>query len=349
MCSPHGLRIMNELTNITSDPSFGATLSTIVASVHSGAFPISKAIALTQSHETETAAFCFDRLSDPTLTVAEAETLLHLLEPRETAALFVELMFEQDEAAAKRVAARINQSAAGVQYQIAARLQSADTKAVMRALELLEVLEPDKVVLPRLFAVVGRNVPGLTAKAALLLQRLDTSSIYTGRLLQHPDPRVRACILQAILESKGAKSLEYLRLCNGDPDNRIRSLAALGLHWQGEPSGIKRLLEMARDPNAAVRWSAVWALGICRCAEAALLVRWLQENDPDARVRQQATLAISRMQPGARSQSGPGPAESERAMLLDVSDRGFAGNAAELTPEINKGWSATTRKRRVAG
>jgi HEAT repeat protein len=339
----------DELTNITSNPDFRATLSMVVANVHSGVLPISKAISLTQSNQKETAAFCFDRLSDPTLSRTEAETLLHLLEPRETAALFAGLMFERDEAAARRVAARINQAAAGVQYQIAAKLQSADTRVVMRALELLEVTEPDRVVLPRLFAVVGRNLPGLTARAALLLQRLDTSSIYTGRLLQHPDARVRAGILQAILESKGAKSLEYLRLCNGDPDNRIRSLAALGLHWQGEPSGIKKLLEMARDPNAAVRWSAVWALGICRCAEAALLVRWLKENDPDERVREQATLAMSRMQRGARSHAGAGPAESEREMFLDPTDAGFAGNAAELTPEVKKGWSATTRKRRVAG
>jgi len=339
----------DDLTNIGFNPSFGATLRTVVEGVQSGAIPISKATELTQSHEKETAEFCFDRFSDPMLSQAEAETLLHLLEPRETAALFAGLMFERDEAAAKRVASRINQAAAGVQYQIAARLQSADAKAVSRALELLESFEPDKVILPRLFALVGRNLPGLTARAALLLQRLDTSSIYTGRLLQHPDPRVRAGILQAILESKGAKSLEYLRLCNEDPDNRIRSLAALGLHWQGESSGIKRLLEMARDPNAAVRWSAVWALGICRCAEAALLVRWLQENDPDARVREQATLAISRMQPGTRSQSESRPAESERAVLIDASERGFGGRAAEITPEVNKGWSATSRKRRVAG
>jgi len=324
----------DELTSITSNLNFRSTLSAIVTSVHTGVISISKAIALTNSNEKETAAFCFDRLADPTLSRTEAETLLHLLEPRETATLFVDLIFGQDEAAAKQVAARLNQATANLQYQVASRLQSPDLKMVMRALGLLELFEPDKVVLPRLFAVVGRNLPGVTVRAALLLQRLDTGSIYTGRLLQHPDPHVRAGVLQAILECKGNKSLEYLRLCNEDPDNRIRSLAALGLHWQGEPSGVKSLLEMARDSNAAVRWSAAWALGICACPEAATLLQLLEQNDPDPRVREQARLAMTRMQSGPRS----GADEPDR------SGTGTAVNTTKLTPAAGKDWATTSHK-----
>jgi len=324
----------DDLASITRDPNLSSTLSTIVTNVHSGVISISKAIALTHSNEKETAAFCFDRLSDPALDGKEAETLLHLLEPRETATLFVDFLFEREEAAAKHVAARLGRANAVLQYQIASRLQSEETKTVTRALALLEVFEPDKIVLPRLFAVVGRNLPEITARTALLLQRQDKNSVFTRRLLQHPDPRVRASVLQAMLECKGEKSLEYLRLCNSDPDNRVRSLAAVGLHLHGEPSGVKSLLEMAKNPNATVRWSAVWALGICRSPDTASLLKSLEQNDPDPRVREQATLAVSRLQPAPEPEATEpvDPVESESEISVDRSDPGPAANPAELAP-----------------
>jgi hypothetical protein len=338
----------DDLANITRNPDFSSTLSAMVAEVHTGGISISKAVALTHSHEKETATFCFDRLADPTLSQRETETLLHLLEPRETATLFVNLLFERDEAVTKRVAAKLNRASAGLQYQIASRLQAADAKTVMQALELLEVFEPDRIVLPRLFAAVGRNLPAVTARIALLLQRLDTNSVYTRRLLQHPDPRVRAGVLQAMLQCKGGRSLEYLRLCNEDRDNRVRVLAALGLHWHGEPSGVKSLMHMAQDPSAAVRWSAVWALGICRCSETASLLQSLLQNDPDPHVREQARLAASRVQSGPESETGEhsptGSVESEGELSIDRSDASTAAHTAEFTADAKPDWAAPGRE-----
>ena len=77
-----------------------------------------------------------------------------------------------------------------------------------------------------------------------------------------------------------------------DPDARVRRMAAasLGRLGKGAP-GLPALLELMRDPDAEVRWQAVWALDSGRPEGAGEgLARALE--DPDEIVRLSAAAAL---------------------------------------------------------
>jgi HEAT repeat protein len=177
----------------------------------------------------------------------------------------------------------------------------------MRSLELLEVIDMSRQLVPILFGLLSHEDPKIQSKASLVVQRLDIEFVYTRRLLQHSDARVRANAIQGIANRADPRSLVYLRQGGEDPDHRVRSQAAIGLCRIGDPAGRQILFRMIQHPSAVERRSAAWAMGNCGTFESITLLEMAVRNDPDERVRELAARGIREIQERASESSATGP------------------------------------------
>ncbi len=107
-----------------------------------------------------------------------------------------------------------------------------------------------------------------------------TQTVHIARLLDDPDPEVRASAIQDLSQS-GRHAFGIVRLAN-DPDVRVRIAAAKALGEIGaEADAVARLLG---DAHPSVRAEAARALGQMRSLEHAAHVRKLLD-DGDLQVR----------------------------------------------------------------
>lgn len=258
---------------------------------------------------------CIRELADPTTRESEAASLARLLQKLEQIQKFADALLAAERSLALAAARALDRTERGLDIRLASHLQSMNPDIVMRSLELLEVIEIDRRLIPVLFGLLSHDEPRIQSKASLLVQKIDDEFVYTRRLLQHSDARVRANAVQGLASRKEEKSRVYLMKGAEDSDHRVRSQAAVGLAAIGDPAGKRILLGMIHAPDALERRSAAWALGCCGAdAEASLLGR-LVRDDPDEGVRELAEQSIRRIH-GRSTQSGgtggaPDPSHSD--------------------------------------
>jgi HEAT repeat protein len=260
-----------------------------------GSLPPEIALRLTRTRESEAAQFCLNRLAENSPVQSDLDLVRQLCQIEGAANRLVDLLLRENSSTAKTVALALVKLGTSFQQKFASRLNSDDLAVVANAIDILELLGDNKLIVPALFSLLNRPSSDIRAKAASLIQKLDTRFVYTRRLLRHSDPRVRASTLQSIMGRSEPQVGDYLSLCSADPDSRIRSLAALGLCRRGDPTGKKVLSEMLKDPDPLTRLRAVWALGIEADSEIAPVLETLQRDNPDEQVRKQAAQSLAKI------------------------------------------------------
>jgi hypothetical protein len=254
----------------------------------------------------ETVEYCIRRMADPDLPASEAACLVRLLQKAEMIPKMVDALLTIDRKSARAAVTVLGKTERELDLRLVAHLQSENPGLAMRSLELLEVIDMSKRLVPILFGLLSHKDPKIQSKASLVVQKVDDDYVYTRRLLQHSDARVRANAIQGIADRADERSLVYLRRGAEDPDHRARSQAAVGLCRIGDPAGKQILLRMIQDPNAVERRSATWAMGSCGALEDVLLLEQVARSDQDERVRELAEQGLQRIR--------------ERAAKLDMKD-----------------------------
>ena len=284
---------------------FSERLVSTMEAVQQGRTTSDVLLRLARSHESQTLAYCTRRMTEPGLTLMEELIIVRLLQQTGLVQQYIENLLSLDREAAQNLVRKLQNSERGLDLKIAPFLQSEDHTVVMRSLELLEVIGESKQLVPLLFSLINSESPRIQSKAALIIQKLDTENAYTRRLLQHPDARVRANTLQAIVERAGEQGPDLLRQGLADPDHRVRTLAAIGLSRLGDPAGIQALLKMLRHSNAIERKSAAWGLGVCGNAAVLPKLEIMARSDPDERARELAAAACQQINGRLEKPAGP--------------------------------------------
>jgi len=279
-------------------PDYGRVISAAVESVQKGRMPSELLLDLVREHPEETAEFCILKLSDPNLDSAQEAMITNLVHQAVLAHRLVQRLNSLELNQAKLVALRLRNTEKGLDLKIAEYLQSKDADVVIKALDLLDAVGKTPQLMPLLFGAMKAKSTRIQSRIASLIQKMDTEHIYTRRLMQHADPRIRANALQAIGDREDSKGDEFLLAGASDPDNRVRTLAAVGLTRRGDPKGMSLLLKMIRDSNPVERRSAAWGLGACGHTKSRTLLESLSQNDSDARVRELAAEGLRKLQQG---------------------------------------------------
>jgi len=269
-------------------PEFALQLQSMMEAVQQGRTTSDVLLRFVHAHEAETLHYCIHRMTEPGLSLVEEATISRFLQQAGMVQQFVESLLSLDRESAQNLLRKLQNAERGLDLKIAPFLQAEDSAVVMRSLELLEVIGESKQLVPLLFSLISSDDPRIQAKAALVIQKLDTEHAYTRRLLQHPDARVRANALEAIADRADQQGAEFLQQGLGDSDHRMRTLAAVGLARLGNPLGLQVLWKMTRHKLPIERRSAAWGLGACGEASVLPRLELIARTDPDERVRELA-------------------------------------------------------------
>ncbi len=288
-----------------TSPDFAQRLLSTVEAVQQGRTTSDVLLRFVRSHEAQTLQYCILRMTDPGVDLMEEMLIVRLLQQAGMVQQFIESLLALDREAAQNLVRKLQSAERGFDLKIAPFLQSEDHSVVMRSLELLEVIGDSKQLVPLLFSLINSDNAKIQSKAAAVIQKLDTENAFTRRLLQHPDARVRANTLQAIVERQSNQGLEYLQQGLTDPDHRVRTLASVGLSRLGDPAGMQMLLKMLRHPASIERKSAAWGLGVCGSASTIPKLEVIARTDPDERVRELATQACRQISERLEGSASP--------------------------------------------
>ena len=110
-------------------------------------------------------------------------------------------------------------------------------------------------------------------------------------LLRHPRAKVRDAAIRVLGKMKCGESTAAIRTCLEHEAVSTRLVAIRALDDLEDRAGVTRLIEIARDGEAAEQHAAVEVLGHLQAGEARELLAELVE-DPDARLRQAAVIAL---------------------------------------------------------
>ncbi len=274
---------------------FRRVIAAAVQSVRQGRMPTELLLDLVRERPGETVEYCIKNLADPALNPNDEAMIAQLIHLAGLGNRLVQSLILLERTPAEVVALRLAKIVKGLDLKISEHLQSEDSDIVMKALDLLGAVGGSPQLMPHLFSAMQTKAPKIQSKLAFLIQKMDTEHIYTQRLLQHPDPRIRANSLQAIAERNDAKGEDFLRAGISDPDTRVRTLAAVGLARRGNSTGMWVLLKMLRDPNPMERRSAAWGLGACGHSKSRPLLESLSQTDSDTRVRELAVEGLQKL------------------------------------------------------
>jgi HEAT repeat protein len=125
----------------------------------------------------------------------------------------------------------------------------------------------------------------------------------TGILATEPDPVVRRTAAAGVASIRGPEAVAALTTALGDQDPSVRAAVVSSLGSMRDETVAPAVAQiLARDPVAAVRRAAVWALAALRSDDAH---RGLQVavSDADASVRRSAVSALNRWERRARASS----------------------------------------------
>lgn len=115
-----------------------------------------------------------------------------------------------------------------------------------------------------------------------------------GMLASSPDPVIRRGVAAALGRLRGAEAVAALTAGLGDQDPSVRSAVVSSLGLLNDETVAPAVAQvLARDPDAAVRRAAAWALATLP-GEAAHRGLQAATSDADTSVRQAAVAALSR-------------------------------------------------------
>jgi len=284
------------------ESEFDQIMSKAVRDVLEGNITPDAFLKLARSRDADAVRYAIRRMADPSLELWEEQILQRVVfQSGAVLQLIADLarQFPGPAEAIARTTLRENDHPA-------LHIRTEDAPLVMRALAEVQEMKPSLGTVAFLFALLSADAPQIQSKAAWLIQRADSELRYTWRLVRHPAPRVRANTLEALLDFRDLRPLEYFRSCAADTHSRVRSVAGVGLCRSGDASGWEILMRLVCSPLIPERRSGVWALGMCGNREHLCLLEFLERSDRDQRVRQLAVGATEKIRgtkPAARKAS----------------------------------------------
>ena len=273
------------------EPEFEQILSKAVRDVLEGNITPDAFLKLARSRDADAVRYAIRRMADPSLEPWEEQILQRVVfQSGAVLQLIADLAgkFPGPAEAIARTTLRENDHPA-------LHIRTEDAPLVMRALAEVQEMKPSLGTVAFLFALLSADAPQIQSKAAWLIQRADSELRYTWRLVRHPAPRVRANTLEALLDVRDLRPLEYFRSCAADTHSRVRSVAGVGLCRSGDASGWEILMRLVCSPLIPERRSGVWALGMCGNPDHLCLLEFLVRSDRDTRVRQLAVGAAEKI------------------------------------------------------
>ncbi len=134
---------------------------------------------------------------------------------------------------------------------------------VLRRMEVLAVCADRLRFAPLLQKLSAHSHAKIRSKAAVLSPLLyDLCEDVPA--LNDENARVRANALESMWGRSDPKAIEVFKANQGRSSNREAINAVLGLHFAGELSARRRLMELAASDNSRIAASAIWAMGMTK-------------------------------------------------------------------------------------
>ena len=285
------------------EAEFEQILSKAVRDVLEGNITQDAFLRLARSRDADAVRYAIRRMADPSLELWEEQILQRVVFQSGVVLQLIADLARKFPGPAEAIARATLREAAD---HHGLHIRTEDAPLVMRALAEVQEMPQTLGTVAFLFALLNADAPQIQSKAAWLIQRADSELRYTWRLVRHPAPRVRANTLEALLDFRDLRPLEYFRSCAADTHSRVRSVAGVGLCRSGDASGWEILMRLVCSPLIPERRSGVWALGMYGNREHLCLLEFLERSDRDQRVRQLAVGATEKnrgTKPAARKAS----------------------------------------------
>ena len=273
------------------EPEFEQILSKAVRDVLEGNITPDAFLKLARSRDADAVRYAIRRMADPSLEPWEEQILQRVVFQSGAVLQLIADLARQFPGPAEAIA----RTTLRENGHPALHIRTEDAPLVMRALGEVQEMKPSLGTVAFLFALLSADAPQIQSKAAWLIQRADSELRYTWRLVRHSAPRVRANTLEALLDFRDLRPLEYFRSCAADTHSRVRSVAGVGLCRSGDASGWEILMRLVCSPLIPERCSGVWALGMCGNPDHLCLLEFLVRSDRDTRVRQLAAGAAEKI------------------------------------------------------
>ena len=110
--------------------------------------------------------------------------------------------------------------------------------------------------------------------------------------LQHPDARVRANAVEAMMRAAGPPAIEIIEPLTASEENRTRANAVRAVLKQQPGSGLDELRAMLTDTNPLHRVSGIWVARCARAIPAISVLEAVARNDRIVQVRARAAAAL---------------------------------------------------------
>ena len=167
---------------------------------------------------------------------------------------------------------------------------------LLRALSLIPALGDYTALFPWLRKLTQIGDDRIKSRAVKLFCELRPNNSQVARQMLDEDPRVRANVIEALWNSNAPEAAAIFKVAASDPNHRVVGNALVGLHWQGDPSALPKMIELCQSPDVLFRSAMAWSLGAIRDERGIPALQSLSK-DPSVIVRKRALRSLLALQP----------------------------------------------------
>jgi hypothetical protein len=164
--------------------------------------------------------------------------------------------------------------------------------AMLRALSLVPGLGDYSILIPWLRKLCDHADRRVKSRAVRLLCEVRPNKAMVERQLLSSDARVRANAIEALWYARTPEANALFQAAANDPNHRVVGNALIGLHLQGNPSALTRMIEASRSPDPLFRGAMAWCFGFIGDERCIPLLEGLL-TDPSVIVRKRAERSLA--------------------------------------------------------
>jgi HEAT repeat protein len=173
--------------------------------------------------------------------------------------------------------------------------QVSSPPSILRALSLVPSLGDYGILIPWLRRLSSYKDARVQSRAVKLLCELRPNKALIERQLLSSDVRVRANAIEALWNSRTPEATEFFKLAASDSHHRVVGNALVGLHLQGDPSAVAKIIEQSQNPDPLVRAAMAWCFGFINDDRTTPLLHDLLK-DKSVLVRKRALRSLLALQ-----------------------------------------------------
>ena len=177
--------------------------------------------------------------------------------------------------------------------------QVSNPPAILRALNLVQAVGDYSGLIPWLRKLCVHGDDHVRSRAVKLLCELRPNKMMIERQMASDDPRVRANAIEALWYSRTPEATTLFKSAISDANHRVVGNAFIGLHLQGDPFPLARMIELSKSPDPPFRAAMAWCFGFIR-DQTTIPVLLDLAQDPVLTVRQPALRSLLDLQSARR-------------------------------------------------